>query len=144
MTSFPHTVPQVVTNLNIVSEDNTNVDPAFRNNVIVEITWTAPSFRNGSFNYNLTYTAAQTDNYPELRRGTAQDSVIIAGRMEEFTIEDALPFANYTVTIFAFNIKLNAPGDSETEANRSVAIGEYFPAQHTVCLHMSHKNFRLL
>lgn len=132
----------MVTNLDITSEDNLN--PAFRNNVIVRLTWTAPSLRNGSFNYNLTYTALQTDDFPEVRRNTSQDSVIIAGSMEEFTIEDALPFANYSFTIFAFNIKLNAPGDSETEASRSVAIGKYF--QHgtlCVCIHTYHKDFNL-
>ena len=112
----------MVTNLNIVSVDNDN--PDFRNNVVVRMTWTAPSLRNGSFDYNLTYTAAQMGNFPESRRNIAQDSMIVPGNMEEFTIEDALPFADYTFTIFAFNIKLNAPGDPETEANRSVAIGE--------------------
>ena len=122
----------MVTNLDIVSVDNAN--PGFRNNVIVQITWTAPSLRNGSFNYNLTYIAVQTDNFPEFSRDTTQDSVIIAGSMEEFTIINALPFANYTITIFAFNIKLNAPGDAETEANRSVAIGEYIQHITSHCI----------
>ena len=94
--------------------------------VIVEFTWNASSPRNGPFNYNLSYTADQTPPYPQERRFTGSNSLILSGERETtFTIESALPFAIYNVTIFAFNIRLGLPGVGDTASIRSEAVGEF-------------------
>lgn len=81
--------------------------------------WTAPSLRNGPFDYNLTYTAEQIEPYPEPRRSMTEGTVIVNGELVEFVITDGLPFANYTITLFGFNLKLGVPGPSETITMRS-------------------------
>ena len=117
--SYFHTVPQAVTELSITSMRNPNL----RNRVIVEITWVPPSVRNGSFNYNLTYNADQALEYPQERKLTAMDSVILGGEQEQFIIENALPYAIYDVRLFAFNIRRGLPGPDETGSHRSIPIG---------------------
>ena len=117
--SYFHTVPQAVTELSITSMKNPNL----QNRVIVEITWVPPSVRNGSFNYNLTYNADQALDYPQERKLTAMDSVILGGEQEQFIIENALPYAIYDVRLFAFNIRRGLPGLDETGSHRSIPIG---------------------
>ena len=88
--------------------------------MIVEFEWDAPSTRNGSFNYILAYSAEQANPYPTERIRTAEDSFHInESSTESLRIEDALPYANYTVTIFAFNIKRGLRGPNATTMMRS-------------------------
>lgn len=99
------------------------------NTVNVEITWDGPSRRNGLYGYNLTYFAAQLDPYPEPRRQTVSvQTASLDGDMQgRFTISDsnALPFANFSVTVFAFNLKrgMDVAGPSSSEPHRTLAIG---------------------
>ena len=96
--------------------------------VVFMITWNRPSLRNGSFNYSLTFEAEQLGSYPESRRTTLPPQTItlpVGGEREVHSFEDALPFANYTITLAAVNIKLNEPGRNETVQGRTIAIGEY-------------------
>ena len=98
---------------------------------MVQITWTPPSLRNGSFNYMLMYSADQTPPYPHQRRqSTSLGPVMVDGSQQEYVLPSGLPYANYTVTIHAFNIKLGVPGPSEMATHRSIPIGE-FDITHT-------------
>ena len=115
-----HTAPPVVQGLMIQSDMNPSVD----NVVIVTITWNPPSARNGTFNYSLAYTADQTPGYPPERRQTGSGSFVLPGSNDQYIIKDALPYANYSVTIFAFNIKRNLPGPSNSVTHRSLAISK--------------------
>ena len=116
------TAPQAVTNLTITSSNNTNND----NTVTIRITWTPPSLRNGSFNYMLTYSANQTLPYPQQRRQSATPGpVMVDGSQQAYVVSSGLPYANYQVTIYAFNIKRDLPGPSEMTTRRSIAIGEF-------------------
>ena len=119
MTAYTSTAPQAVTNLAITSSRNT-----YNNNTVtVQITWTHPSLRNGSFNYMLTYSANQTLPYPQ--QSATLGPVMVDGNQQEYVVSSGLPFANYQVTIYAFNIKRDLPGPSEMTTHRSIAIGEF-------------------
>ena len=111
----------MVTGLTVTSREN----PGLRNAVFIEIMWTALSLRNGSFDYNLMYTAEQRDPYPEPRRNMTQGSVIVNGDLDEFVIMDGLPFAEYTMAIFGFNLKLGFPGPSQMLTERSEPLSKF-------------------
>ena len=96
------------------------------NQVIVTVIWEPPSDRNGPFNYSLTYSAEQLPPYPEGRRNSTADSQILTGDQNQYIINNGLPFANYTVTIYAFNIKRTLPGPSESAEHRSLALSEFY------------------
>ena len=92
---------------------------------MVRITWTRPSLRNGSFNYMLMYSADQTPPYPQQRRNsTSPDPVMVDGSQQVYVISSGLPYANYQVTIYAFNLKRSLPGPSKTTTHKSLPIGE--------------------
>ena len=116
------TAPQAVTNLAITSSNNTNTD----NTVTIRITWTPPSLRNGSFDYMFMYSADQTPPYlQQRRRSETLGPMIIYGSQQEYVFPSGLPYADSQVTIYAFNIKRDLPGPSETITHRSLAIGEF-------------------
>ena len=74
----------------------------------------------------LMYSADQTPPYPQQRRNsTSPDPVMVDGSQEEYVLPSGLPYANYTVTVHAFNIKLGVLGPSEMTTNRSIPIGEF-------------------
>ena len=50
---------------------------------------------------------------------------MVDGSQEEYVLPSGLPYANYTVTVHAFNIKLGVSGPSEMTTNRSIPIGEF-------------------
>ena len=128
MTAYTFTTaPQAVTNLSIISLRNTNND----NTVTIRITWTPPSLRNGSFDYMLTYSADQTPPYPQQRRWRATSGpVMVDGSQQQYVVPRGLPYTNYQVTIYAFNIKRDLPGPSEMTTHRSLAIGEFDTTQY--------------
>ena len=74
----------------------------------------------------LMYSAEQTPPYPQQRRQNASPGpVTVDGSQQEFVLPSGLPYANYTVTVHAFNIKLSVPGPSEMTTHRSIPIGEF-------------------
>ena len=74
----------------------------------------------------LMYSADQTPPYPQQRRNsTSPDPVMVDGSQQVYVISSGLPYANYMVTVHAFNIKLGVPGPSEMTTNRSIPIGEF-------------------
>ena len=79
----------------------------------------------------LMYSADQTPPYPPQRSQSASPGpVTVDGSQEEYVLPSGLPYANYQVTVHAFNIKLGVPGPSEMATHRSIAIGE-FDITHT-------------
>jgi len=74
----------------------------------------------------LMYSADQTPPYPQQRRqNTSLGPVMVDGSQQECVLPSGLPYANYMVTVHAFNIKLGVPGPSEVTTNRSIPIGEF-------------------
>ena len=74
----------------------------------------------------LMYSADQTPPYPQQRRQSATlGPVMVDGNLQEYVVSSGLPYANYQVTIYAFNIKRGVPGPSEMTTHRSLAIGEF-------------------
>ena len=74
----------------------------------------------------LMYSADQTLPYPQQRRRSATlGPVMVDGSQQEYVVSSGLPYANYQVTIYAFNIKRDLPGPSEMTTHRSIAIGEF-------------------
>ena len=93
------------------------------------INWEKPSDRNGSFNYQVMFEAMQLDPYPDARQTNVDMTNMTLnnddGNLEEFLFQEALPFANYIITLTAVNIKLNRSGPSTTVEGRTIAIGKY-------------------
>lgn len=89
------------------------------------ITWMRPSDENGSFHYVLEYEAMQRDPYPPFRRHTEDRMTVppIDGKIQEYTINPAFPFAEYNITLTAVNTKLDRAGGSVTDSRRTIAIG---------------------
>lgn len=94
------------------------------NNVTVTFSWTGPSTRNGSYNYYVTYSGEQVDDYPEeRRRNHPKTAVVLDGSNTSLPIT-GLPYANYTINVTAFNIKTRRPGPSTIHQNRTISIGK--------------------
>lgn len=86
----------------------------------------------------LRYSADQAPPYPQQRRqSTSQSPVMVDGSQQEHVVPSGLPYADYRVMIYGFNIKRGVQGPSETAANRSLAIGKLTCKQTRV--HFSHK-----
>ena len=49
---------------------------------------------------------------------------MVDGNQQEYVVSSGLPYANYQVTIYAFNIKRGVSGPSEMTTHRSLLIGE--------------------
>ena len=96
------------------------------NNVTVTFSWTGPSTRNGSYNYTLTYSGEQVDDYPEQRRRVqSETTVVLDGSEMQVSIPIiGLPYANYTVDVTAFNIMTNQSGPSISQGIRTIIIGK--------------------
>ena len=94
------------------------------NEVLVSLVWTSPSPRNGPYTLQLNYTEEQTPPYPASRANKNSNSKTLPQSSSQFTIRNALPFANYTVTIYAVNIKLGLVGVADSTSIRSQPIGK--------------------
>ena len=91
--------------------------------------------RNGPYNYRLSFTGTQSPPYPsERKREDDVRSMVVPGpsleasRSASYTTMDALPYAVYTVTVSAYNIKRGETlfaGPPATAFERSMAIGKY-------------------
>ncbi|XP_019855188.1 PREDICTED: receptor-type tyrosine-protein phosphatase F-like isoform X3 [Amphimedon queenslandica] len=90
--------PDAVTNLALQNVRDTES--------VITVTWNPPSNRNGSFFYELSYTATQDFNYftnPPRRNSTSSTIEIQQGPTNTSVIMPVLPFATYTINIYAFN-----------------------------------------
>lgn len=101
------------------------------------------------YSYNLTYSASQTPPYPEQRSQHVMMQSIVGGSETNLMINNGLPFAEYTVIIFAFDIANNKEGPSTVQTQRTQAIGkflqkcQFFHALiHVyVCIHAHNQSF---
>ena len=96
------------------------------NNVTVTFSWTGPLRRNGSYNYTLTYSGEQVDDYPaQRRRNQPERNVTLDGSEMEVSVPIiGLPYANYTIIVVAFNIKTGQQGPSSMQTARTINIGK--------------------
>ena len=94
------------------------------NEVLVSLEWTPPSPRNGPYTLQLNYTAEQTPPYPADRVDSDSGSRKLPQNTSQFTIRNALPFANYTVTVYGTNVKLGLVGVADSTTIRSQPIGK--------------------
>ena len=91
----------------------------------ITITWTPPSIRNGLFNYNLSYEARQDFTYT-FRIQTTSETVELPFGTTSYVITNVLPFANYTITVVAFNRQFGRMFSSDNVVNhiRTQPIGK--------------------
>ena len=94
------------------------------NNVIVNFSWTGPSVRNGSYNYYVTFSGEQVDDYPERRSRSHPNTVVVLDGSNMSHLIIGLPYANYTINVTAFNIKTGRPGPSTIHEDRTISIGK--------------------
>ena len=102
-----------------LSSDNENSS----HHVVVEFTWSRPSQRNGSYYFELEYSAIQNFDGgislpTEIRNPVAGDQLIMR-------FMTGLPYAMYKVRISAYNIKRGRAyrGPQVTENHLSIPIG---------------------
>ena len=88
--------------------------------------------------YNLVYSAIQSDPYPSFRQlEVPSTTVTLEGNLEQFNVPNGLglPFADYSVQIFAYNVKR---GESVRNGvvmatEKTIAIGEWINSLIMVC-----------
>ena len=101
------TAPEEVINLDSINPIAPNIN----------ITWTPPSIRNGSFNYDLSYVARQDFTYTSRIQSTS-DKVELPFGTTSYVITNVLPFANYTITVVAFNRQFGRMFSSDNVIDR--------------------------
>ena len=114
---FISTAPNAVTELDVTSS-------RIPVNVTVNVSWTAPSTRNGSFNYRVRYSGAQLDDYPMEQRMRHQEQVVTVGGDMERLLFTGFPYANYSVSVTAINNKTGREGPTSVETYRTIPIGK--------------------
>ena len=94
--------------------------------VTFRISWTQPHDRFGPFHYRLEFEATHLDDYPmeRMRNVDTTTRILTDGNLESFTFTDALPYANYSITLTPFNIKLNRDGPSRSLSVPTIPIGK--------------------
>ena len=118
--------PNDVTNLRFTSSERTGST----NRVRVQFSWDGPSGRSGPYRYRLSYSASQVFPYPPTRsNSTSADSIDLDGESLSFPVpeSDSLPFADFTVRIFAYNIKrgLGIRSGETTITQKSIPICKF-------------------
>ena len=93
---------------NIISLDFTSRELPIRNenrscSINVEFMWSQPSERNGSYYFELEYSATQ--NFNGGRNISVTTMSQISGQQLDLQLSNGLPYAEYEVRIFAYNIK---------------------------------------
>ena len=116
------TAPQAITNLSLISELSLPNPNAVR----VTISWDGPSTRNGSYNYNLNFSASQSPPYPPERRRNNSSQLVLSGDQlhVDYIIEEGLPFAVYNAEVTAVNIETGREGPNTMMNWRTTAICE--------------------
>ena len=115
--------PQRVTDLIIASSRLTSAHDT--NSVTVNVSWTGPSTRNGSYYYNLTYSCEQVADYPEHRRRIQSvKSITINGSELQASVQiTTLPYANCTFSVTAYGIRSGRPGPETVVKERTINRG---------------------
>ena len=94
--------------------------------MVVSLKWTPPSPRNGPYVLQLSYTAKQTPPFPEGRAESSNGSTTLAQNTSQFMVSNALPFANYSFTVYAMNVKFGLLGVRKSIAIRSQPVGKLY------------------
>ena len=93
--------------------------------VQVNITWVPPSARNGPFSSLFILYGNQSPPYPpEKGRSTSVTNVTLLSDQTNFSVPNALAYAEYSATVQPFNIKTGNKAEALTEIQRSIAIGK--------------------
>ena len=92
--------------------------------VLVFLEWMLPSPRFGFYEIELSYSAEQTPPYPAVRAKSASGSTTLSQNISRFTIERALPYATYIVTVHAVTIQLGLISEAHQITFQSVPIGK--------------------
>ena len=92
--------------------------------VLVSLQWIPPAPRNGPYELELNYTAVQHPPYPAARAMNDSGTATLPQHTSNFTVGEALPFANYSISLRAINIKLRLKGVASNTDIRSLATGE--------------------
>ena len=113
-----HAAPQAVTDFTLSNDD-----------MDIILTWTPPSDRNGTFDYVITFSARSSFNYPshpDRIEVASDDNIMEVGTSMSHTLVSVLAYANYEVTITAFNRLrgMGFSGPTVTRNLRSLAQGE--------------------
>lgn len=93
------------------------------NSVIVNFDWTQPSDRNGSYKFEVRYTATQMFQ-PANPIHTRSIVRQLLGEQTAIQLSDGLPYAQYNVMIFAYNIKRGRRGPVVSMTYLSIPIGK--------------------
>lgn len=112
--------PQNPIVLNISSSELSSDNENSSHNVAVEFTWSRPSHRNGSYYFELEYSAVQ--DFDGGRSISTANISPITGEQQFMT---GLPYAMYNVSIFAYNIKRGRTyrGPLTNRSHLSIPIG---------------------
>ena len=95
--------PQEPITVNISSAELAGGHGNSSNSVNVQFRWSQPSNRNGSYYFELVYSAEQ--NFDGGRSMAAVNISQIPEEQLSMQFSNGLPYAEYAVTIFAYNIK---------------------------------------
>ena len=109
---------------NLTAVDGSQMEDS-TSSVTFGISWTQPHDRFGAFHYRLEFEAAHLDDYPMKRMRTVNTTTmnLTDGNLESFTFNGSLPYANYSITLTPFNIKLNRDGPSRSISVPTISIG---------------------
>ena len=92
---FSPLAPQAVTGFTL-----TNIGTS------IQLDWVPPSQRNGSFDYIIAFSARSNFSYrgyPERVQEDSGSNIMLMGSHTSYTLPNVLAFANYEVSITAFN-----------------------------------------
>ena len=64
---------------------------------------------------------------------------MVDGSQQGYVVPSGLPYTNYQVTVYAFNIKLGVPGPSEMTRHRSLAIGKFGITHEQILIEYTYK-----
>ena len=115
--------PQNPIVLNISSLELSSDNENSSRNVVIEFTWSRPSQRNGSYYFELEYSAVQ--NFDGGRSLPMEIRSPITGDQLMMQFVTGLPYAMYEVRIFAYNIKRGRAyrGPPANTSHLSIPIG---------------------
>ena len=118
--------PQNSIVLNISSLELSSDNESHSHNVAVKFTWSKPSQRNGSYYFELEYSAMQ--NFDGGRSISKKIQIAITEDQQmQMQLMNGLPYAMYEVSIFAYNIKRGRSyrGPQANKSHLSIPIGRF-------------------
>ena len=122
---YSHIAPQAVADLTLTTTSTS-----------INLEWVPPSDRNGTFDYTITFNARSSFNYPNHPDRIQEDSyskITLFGTNTSYTLVNVLAFADYEVTITAFNrlhgIEFSGPTVNESIRSLPQSESEVFACE---------------